>query len=64
MAGKYVGTFKSQGYSKECSLVTQSFAVFFENGTAEQKINIAKLRISHAGKLSSRGKVFQKSTAR
>ena len=59
-----MGKFKSRGYSKEYSLITQSFVVFFEKGTAEQKTTIAKLRISHAGKLSSRGKVCRKSTAK
>ena len=54
MDGKYVGTLKSLGYSKECILATKSFVVFFVNGPAERKKNIAKLRISHARKLSSR----------
>jgi len=63
MDGKYVGTLKSLGYSKECVLATKRFAVFFVNGPAEQKTNIAKLRISNARKLSSRGKLCQKSTA-
>ena len=37
-------------------LVTQSFAVFFENGTAEQKRNITKLRIEQCEKTQFQGK--------
>jgi hypothetical protein len=36
--------------------VTHSFAVFFENGTAEQKTNITKLRIDQCEKTQFQGK--------
>jgi hypothetical protein len=48
-------TLKSQGYYQECSLASQSFAVFFVNGTAVYKTNITKLKICPCEKTQFQG---------
>jgi hypothetical protein len=45
-------------------LATQSFAVLFVNGTAEQKTDITKSRIDPCEKTQFQVKVCQKSTAK
>jgi hypothetical protein len=53
---KICGDLKVIGLLLKCSLATQSCAIFFLNGTAEQKTSIKKLKIGPCQETQFQGK--------